>query len=133
MDFSGPKSTHYYPFLCTTLSSSHMASPDHPDDLPPPCITFTVGTLWSYAHYMFSIPTMFRPQEEDDVYLHILRSKWTRDRIMRLAKKLHNAPKPGPVFISHPLLVQLLILWSRDRMASFRRQVRGRIQGAIFL
>jgi len=92
--------------------------------------TFSVGTLITRAETEFSLLVPFPLFEEDDIHLHIIRSRFARIRIIRHVKSAYRH-HPHPVFISHRLFSQPYILWHGARTKDLRRQARHHLLGPI--
>ena len=108
-----------------------MADSNLPGLHSQPTITLMVGNRFCQHDSVIITPALYPPQEEDDIHLHILRSRLTRTRILRLTKKLRIL-RNGPLFITHPLLARPYILWAGTRASHIRAHARRLMKGSIY-
>ena len=76
-------------------------------------------------------PALYPPQEEDDIHLHILRSRLTRTQILWLTKKLRIL-RNRPLFITHLLLARPYILWAGTRASHIHTHACRLMKGSIY-
>jgi len=124
-------STSTRPPISTIISPPAMVDPDPPGLHSQPTITLVIGNRFRQRDSMIITPALYPPREEDDIHLHILRSRLTRTRILRLTKKLRTLQN-GPIFITHPLLTRPYILWAGTRARHIRAHARRLMKGSFF-